>query len=325
MNARGIDQHTLMSDTEHQKEMRKQKHTSGSYQFKTDGGKVDYESQLDKNFLMFCDRVVELPSYAVLEAPESFPYFDPKENVQRQYTPDYYLPDYNLLIEIKEGGNHPNTNPAYLKETKYKVALKDEAMKKQTKYNFIRISGANYGPFLEMLYNITHQQVDDEKPKKALVVITESACVDPDEQYDISLNMETEEVNPDNVRLFIGYMEGGKNPQFVGITDSGGMFSWFIHDYESGGTSQVPITDPIFDECASYALYKYVGEASPIQEVFHRIPQYLDKGINEAPDLVQLMAADSVTFDDGGILTNNHSRQSDFIKIEEGKRHVTDI
>ena len=57
---------------------------------------------------------------------------------ERYYTPDYYLPDYNLLVEIKEGGDHPNTNPAYIRETKYKVALKDEAMRKQTKYSHKR-------------------------------------------------------------------------------------------------------------------------------------------------------------------------------------------
>ena len=46
MNARGIDHHTLMTDMQHQKDLRRRKHTSGKYRFKTDGGCIEYESQL---------------------------------------------------------------------------------------------------------------------------------------------------------------------------------------------------------------------------------------------------------------------------------------
>ena len=323
MNARGIDQHTLMSDMEHQKDMRKQKHTSGSYQFKA-GGKVDYESQLDKNFLMFCDKIVELPAYAVLEAPESFPYWDPKESVQRQYTPDYYLPDYNLLVEIKEGGAHPNTNPAYIKETKYKVALKDDVMKKQNKYNFIRISGANYGPFLEMLYNITHQQVDDEKPKRAFVVITESACTDEDEDRfdDFIVDHLT---NPDNVRLFIGYMEGSRLPKFVAISNSSGMYSWYVSNYVTGEYAEASVLDPIFTDCAYYRLYKYVGSADAIKGMWHLFGNYsVGAETHQMADILEILDASNIFFDDGGSVKNNNQRKSDFILIEEGVPNVPD-
>ncbi|MCM1531942.1 MAG: hypothetical protein NC114_06680 [Ruminococcus flavefaciens] len=324
MNARGIDQHTLMSDMEHQRDMRKQKHTSGTYQFKTDGGKVDFESQLDKSFLIFCDRIMNLPSYAILESPESFPYMDTKENVERWYTPDYYLPDYNLLVEIKEGGDHPNTNPAYLKETRYKVALKDNAMKKQNKYNFIRISGKNYGPFVEMLYNITHQQFDDEKPKKALVVITENASVDPDENF--SIDMDQEKINPDNVRLIVGYMPGGIIPQFVGISDSINLYSWYLSDYTDNTVRDTTSLDPVFDTCASYRLYKYIGPAEAMQEVFPLIGNYAwGREVHQMFNIIEILGASNIMFDDGNAVKNNNQRRSDFIMIEEGTNHVVGV
>ncbi|MCM1230131.1 MAG: hypothetical protein NC489_08360 [Ruminococcus flavefaciens] len=324
MNARGIDQHTLMSDMEHQRDMRKQKHTSGTYQFKTDNGKVDYESQLDKSFLIFCDRVMNLPSYAVLESPESFPYMDTKENVERWYTPDYYLPDYNLLVEIKEGGDHPNTNPAYLKETRYKVALKDEAMKKQTKYNFIRISGKNYGPFVEMLYNITHQQFDDEKPKKALVVITETASVDTDENFTADVDQEV--VNPDNIRLIVGYLYGEVIPQFVGITDSINLYTWYLSNYMDNSIGETTSQNPIFSECAKYRLYKYIGPAEAICAVFPLIGSYAwGYETHQMYDILEILDSYNIFFDDGGSVNNNPQRRSDFIMIEEGVNHVSGV
>ena len=169
---------TLLNDMEHQKEMEKRRHTAGEYKF-SDGGTVPYLSKPEKNFLMFCDTVLELESRMVQESPKTFTYHDPKTNTDRQYIPDYYLPDYNLIVEIKDGGNHANTNPAFIKETKYKVALKDAVMASQTEFNYIKIVNQTYGPFVEVLYNIVHK---DENPtmkkKKALIVITEAACAE---------------------------------------------------------------------------------------------------------------------------------------------------
>ena len=175
--ARGMSVHTILHDMEHQREMQRNRPTHGEYKF-SDGGTVEYLSKLELNFLKFCDMVMEFTSNMFAPCPESFSYYDPETQETRQYMPDYYLPDYNLIVEIKDGGKKHNTNPAYLKQTGYKVALKDEVMKKQTKYNYIRISGANYGPFVEVLYHIVHTQDAPEslKKQKNLVVITESAC-----------------------------------------------------------------------------------------------------------------------------------------------------
>ena len=123
----------------------------------------------------------------VQESPEIFTYTDPKDKKSHQYIPDYYLPDYNLLIEIKDGGEHPNTNPAFIRETKYKVALKDDVMRKQKKYNYIKIVDGKYGPFMELLYQITRKDVKTyQQPAGNFIVIAEAALVDPDEEVDLT-------------------------------------------------------------------------------------------------------------------------------------------
>ena len=176
MKARGVHVHTILHDMKHQKEMQTHRPTYGHYTF-SDGGSVDYLSALEKNFLVFCDKVMEFTSNMFAPCPEAFEYYDPETQTTRQYMPDYYLPDYNLIVEIKDGGKKHNTNPAYMKETGYKVPLKDEVMKAQKKYNYIRISGANYSAFVELLYEIVHNQSDKiTKTKNNFVIITESAC-----------------------------------------------------------------------------------------------------------------------------------------------------
>lgn len=174
---------TLLNDAEHQKKMLQNRGTSGEYKFH-DGGSVGYASTLEKAFLYFCDVVLELTSNMVQDSPEIFTYKDPKDGKVHQYIPDYYLPDYNLIVEIKDGGEHPNGNPAFIKETKYKVALKDAAMRKQTKYNYIKIVDRNYGPLMEALYQITHNEKDENKSQRPLIVITEAACMDYEENID---------------------------------------------------------------------------------------------------------------------------------------------
>lgn len=166
---------TLLNDMDHQKDMQKHRPSSGQYTFH-DGGKVSYLSKLELNFLQFCDKMMEFTSNMIQESPEYFTYYDTKDKRERQYIPDFYLPDYNLLVEIKDGGEHPNSNPAFIKETKYKVKLKDDVMRKQNKYNFIKIVDCNYGPFMEALFNIVQNGKNEDKKQNAVIVITETAC-----------------------------------------------------------------------------------------------------------------------------------------------------
>ena len=200
----GVD--TLLNDMEHQKEMQHNRPTAGQYQF-PDGGKVPYLSKLEEGFLRFCDQMMEFSSNMIQESPEIFTYTDPKDKKRHQYIPDYYLPDYNLLVEIKDGGEHPNTNPAFIKETKYKVALKDDVMRKQKKYNYIKIVDGKYGPFMELLYQITHKDIKTyQQPAGNFIVITEAAMTDPDEAVDLTQTVD--------------YRDSKYYPYFIDVPDS---------------------------------------------------------------------------------------------------------
>lgn len=216
---------TLLNDMDHQKEMQKHRPTAGEYTF-SDGGKVGYLSSLELNFLQFCDKVMEFESKMVQDSPETFTYKDPKDGKLHQYIPDFYLPDYNLLIEIKDGGENPNTNPAFIKETKYKVALKDEVMKKQNRYNYIKIVDKKYGPFMELLYQIVRSDTEYKAPGRTLAVITESALMDPDDS--VNFGIVTESVG--------GYVMIAKTPNTesvvgIGIAETSDLSNLRYTDY----------------------------------------------------------------------------------------------
>lgn len=277
---------TLLDDMQHQKEMQEHRHIAGKYQFK-DGGYVEYLGSLEKNFLMFCDKIMDLPSNAFIDPPENFTYFDNKEQKTRTYMPDYYMPDYNLLIEIKDGGAHPNTNPAFIEETKYKVALKDDVMKKQTRYNYIRISGKNYSIFVEVLYKISHDEEfesNDGKKRKNLVVITESACFDPTESIDVN------KVNPEDFRIM--YLLCGHSPQFtkfIAIAPDDSFSNIYLSDYMSNELYRTSLEDVLNDPDnggLTVDVYKYAAGEKVIQNVFFNVVTMCNSGETSRWDIL---------------------------------------
>ena len=221
-----------------------------------------------------------------------------KDKKTHLYIPDYWMPSYNLMVEIKDGGEKPNTNPAFLKETRYKVYLKDEVMRKQTKYNYIRISGKNYGPFVETLYNITHSE--DDKKQNPIITITESIQIDPTVE---------EAVHGDRVHMLIRYESG--MPVGIGLTDMESKSNWYLSDMLIGALRESSSYEAQYQD-SNYKLYKYIGDQNRMVETFQDIRMGKEWYI---PIILQ---EHGIYMDDGTGLRNNIHRRCDFILISEG-------
>lgn len=268
---------TLLDDMEFQKKMEQNRPTAGKYTF-LDGGSVGFLSKPEEKFLKFCDEILEFTSNMVQESPEQFKYYDNRAGRDRMYIPDFYLPDYNLLVEIKDGGDHPNTNPAFIEETKYKVYLKDEVMRKQDKYNFIKIVDSNFGPFVEALYKIVHDPNKNEnvKNRKKLVVITESACMDPDEEMDF-MNPMDEEIHDCYLimvvepitNMVIGY----------GFSESDRLARIYFTNYETNSIQEISYLDPIFAGKDIF-VYKYMKDGKRDKCLFDMMKLMITQCIN---------------------------------------------
>lgn len=307
----GMTKSTMMSDMEHQKEMMQHRPTAGKYKF-ADGGEVEYLSTLEHNFLKFCDVVMELNSKMIQDPPETITYFDSKANRERYYIPDYYLPDYNLLIEIKDGGKHPNTNPAFMEETKYKVRMKDDAMRAQSKYNYIKIVDKNYGPFLETLYKIVDLGRDDSPKKNAVIVITESACaVDPsivlpttDQKYHVNEN-----------QMYVVLTKIPKTDIITSMSVTGsimGESTYFVDDDKVLSITN-PLNRKFIDE--DVEIYRYIGEDAHKTKCMSDINNLVGHDVTGDCIFEDVMTMNNIMYHFNSALTNNTSRRSDFIPV----------
>lgn len=307
-NAKGITKSTMMSDMEHQKEMQHHRPTAGKYTFH-DGGAINYLSKLELNFLQFCDTVMEFSSNMIQEPPETIVYHDTKEDRDRYYIPDYYLPDYNLLIEIKDGGDHPNTNPAFIEETKYKVKMKDDAMRSQSKYNYIKIVDKNYGPFLETLFKIVELGRDDSPKQNAVIVISESACIEPITQEPVDNIM----IESNQFYVVVTKIPMTEIVTSISITGSIIGEHTYTLDEDNILVDTNPMNHKFIDE--DVEIYRYIGNDSNANKCLHEVQDMVNQYVFGDFFFENVMTKNDIKYHFGAGLTNNNHRQSDFIMI----------
>ena len=151
----------LLDDPQVQIKMLKNRKISGTYKFKN-GEKMDYVGKLEKSLLEYLDNVMNLEPKDIMP---DYPIIKYNNNgVERNYIPDFYLPDYNLIIEVKDGGTNKNNNPA-MKDTRNKTLDKEKAVKDLKKYNYLRLTNNNFIQLIEtieLIKNSYNENSDDE-------------------------------------------------------------------------------------------------------------------------------------------------------------------
>lgn len=292
-----MSQSEMMSDMDHQRDMLSHRKIAGRYKFH-DGGEVEYVARLELSFLQFCDRILELTAKDILPSPDVFEYFDPKDGKNHSYIPDFFMPEYNLLVEIKDKANN---NPAFLEETRYKVALKDDAMRKQSKYHYIRISGTTYGPLLEVLYQITHGEDKKDPARKNIVRIVESTTEMPNREPLLMVNYFT-----DN--------------SIKSIAVSQVMTSWYVSDFDQEALYQATYDNPIFNN-TMYRVFRYVGDSEDLAPVINVIKaRAVNPNAKGEWNILEMLKSSRIHFDDMNGNGNNADRKTDFMLVDAGFR-----
>ncbi len=284
----GSDGH-LLKDMEHQKVMQKGREIAGVYTFK-DGGKIDYLAKNELSFLRFSENVCEFTSRMVLNAPQVFSYDD--NGTPRKYMPDYFMPDYNLLVEIKAS----NSNPEYMKDTGYKVKLKDQVMLDQKEYNFIKIVDNKFGGFLEILFDIVNSE-KHQTDEKRVFIVTEN----------VTLNNIIDEKN---AALYL-FIVKDRNMNIINIAISNTDDQRTIYFYDGKSVKACDNISTLFsDNMCTYALYRYIGEPEASDKLFQFI---LNNQLQNEVNLHPIMALLSL-FKALNIKTPLED-ESDFVKI----------
>ena len=123
---------------------------SGTYKFK-DGGEKTYTGSYERKALEFMDDVLNLRSEDI-ECPGPIMNYilDGKEHI---YIPDMYYIPYQLVIEVKDGGNRPNKHDKYIETRKRQIA-KEEHVIKNTNYNYLRLTDNDFSQLLSVFMEL---------------------------------------------------------------------------------------------------------------------------------------------------------------------------
>lgn len=153
---------------------------AGMYKF-SDGGEVGYVGAYEKKFLEFMDKIMKINSEDLQEPGPDIVYQYNGEN--HLYIPDYYYIPYNLIIEIKRGGEK---NPD-IYEYKEKTVAKEEAVRKLNKYNYLRLTNNDFAQVMSMFGLLKYDF--DEKSNEKTMRIYESTLYDTNHTQKERLNL----------------------------------------------------------------------------------------------------------------------------------------
>lgn len=134
---------------DHQRKMLAGRRISGEYHW-ANGAVTPYVGNYEKDFLGICENVLNLDASDIIgPSPNTYQYkYGDKLHF---YIPDFYIPDLNLEIEIKDGGNNPNMHHKIQEVDKVKEAAKDKVMMKQRGLNYIKVVDKQYGTLIQIV------------------------------------------------------------------------------------------------------------------------------------------------------------------------------
>ena len=159
-----------LKDPEFQQKMLAGRRITGIYKFQ-DGGEVSYTGTYEKKLLEFMDKFLNVKSYDVQTPGPVIDYtFDGSKH--KWITDVYYIP-YNLVFDVKDGGNNPNTRnmPVY----RAKQIAKEKAIKDQGEYNYIRLTDNNFQQLIEIMLEL--KESFDDPLKKPIIRINENSTM----------------------------------------------------------------------------------------------------------------------------------------------------
>jgi len=159
----------LLDDPEMQKKMLSGRSISGEYTF-IDGGKVGYVGSYEEDFLKQCDVTFNFKSTEIT-SPSIHIFEYNYDGKQRFYIPDFYFHDMNLIIEIKDGGDNPNNHPKIKEVDKEKERLKDLAIIKSNRFNYIKVVNKDYVQFMNILMELRGLNIEEISKKESIIYI----------------------------------------------------------------------------------------------------------------------------------------------------------
>lgn len=167
----GMTRSERLKKVETQKQMLAGRSISGTYTFSDKKTTLNFVGSFEEDFLRTYDLELNENPLNLLECPFTFEYV--YEGERHWYLPDYILigDKFITIIEIKDGGDDPNTHPKIQAVDKVKEKLKDQAIINSKKYNYIKIVNKDYTDFVNLLNLIKERNSSEDNNFQPIIII----------------------------------------------------------------------------------------------------------------------------------------------------------
>lgn len=183
---------SLLDDAAHQAKMLANRNISGTYVY-SDGTKFTYTGSYEHKAIEFMDKVLNCNSKDIIMPGPVIDYTDQYGNSRQWITDIYYVP-YNLIIEVKDGGDNPNNRQ--MDEYRAKQVSKEAELIKLGEYNYLRLVDNKFVQLMEVLALLKDQEINEPNTTNKVIRINESAVYD-DRFFTLDNAEDSEEDNED--------------------------------------------------------------------------------------------------------------------------------
>ena len=161
---------SLLNDAAHQAKMLAHRSISGTYVY-SDGTKFTYTGSYEHKAIEFMDKVLHCNSKDIIMPGPVIDYTDQYGNSRQWITDIYYVP-YNLIIEVKDGGDNPNNRQ--MDEYRAKQVSKEAELIKLGEYNYLRLTDNKFVQLMEVLALLKDQEINEPNTTNKVIRINES-------------------------------------------------------------------------------------------------------------------------------------------------------
>jgi hypothetical protein len=165
---------SLLDDAAHQAKMLAHRSISGTYVY-SDGTKFTYTGSYEHKAIEFMDKVLHCNSKDIIMPGPVIDYTDQYGNSRQWITDIYYVP-YNLIIEVKDGGDNPNNRQ--MDEYRAKQVSKEAELIRLGEYNYLRLTDNKFVQLMEVLALLKDQEINDPTTTNKVIRINESTVYD---------------------------------------------------------------------------------------------------------------------------------------------------
>jgi len=184
---------SLLDDAAHQAKMLAHRSISGTYVY-SDGTKFTYTGSYEHKAIEFMDKVLNCNSKDIIMPGPVIDYTDQYGNSRQWITDIYYVP-YNLIIEVKDGGDNPNNRQ--MDEYRAKQVSKEAELIRLGEYNYLRLTDNKFVQLMEVLALLKDQEINEPNTTNKVIRINESAVYD-DKFFTLD-DVEESEEDDDNI------------------------------------------------------------------------------------------------------------------------------